>query len=224
MESGRTTSAERLRELQSRAGVTGKTRIINTSVSPPPRPVIKIKGSRIATGNKSDATLTPRSKAAGTAVSIAPEPEVNEFKSLVTEYGRSIIKSAMDHEPEEAATLKNNIVAAKEKVIVKYKTVENELQIAEGDNLLLKADVAALQEAQVSVTERNRSQVTTIEVLQKQLKDQEEQRKRWTDMYQGENVKRKALEVELRDMRRDRKRKRESVAAVWEEAENVKLN
>jgi hypothetical protein len=171
----------------------------------------------------SEAVLTTPIKAAETAVPISSEPQVADLKSLVTEYGRSIIKSAMDHEPEEAATLKNDIMTAKEKIIVRHKTVENELKIAEAENLTLKSSVFAMRLEITTAAITKRLDGSTIEVLEIQLKDQTEKTTRCVDLLEKEKVKRKALEVESADLKRDRKRKRDSVAAIWEDAESVKL-
>ena len=64
---------------------------------------------------------------------------------------------------------------------------------------------------------------TRIQDLEKQLKDQSEGKKRSADLLVKETEKRQALEVELADLKKDRKRKRESVAAIWEDAESIKL-
>jgi len=149
---------------------------------------------------------------------------MNDFKSLVTEYGRSIIKSAIDHEPEEAETLKTNIITAKEKIIVKHKTVENELQIAENEIHKLRTSVIDWKGKYNESSQTVKKDSTRIEDLEKKLKGQDEQGERWADMWRSERVKRRALEVELADLKEDKKRKRDSVAAVWEQAESIKLN
>jgi hypothetical protein len=149
---------------------------------------------------------------------------MDDFKALVTEYGRSIIKSAMDHSPEEAVSLKNDIITAKEKVIVKYKTVENGLKIAEGENRILKANVDELLVARGLASQGSRMQRIAIKDLEGQLRYQRETTSICSDLLEKETEKNKALEVELAELKRDKKRKRESVASIWEEAEKIKLN
>ena len=168
--------------------------------------------------------MTASYEAAEAAIPIPSEPQIDDFESLVVDYGRSIIKSAMEHEPEEAGPLKNNIIAAKEKIIVKYKTVENELKIAEGEVRKLKSSVSELSTMQVASDHAKEVDSTTIQDLKKQHKDQWEGKKRLAGLLEEETVKRKALEVELAELKRDKKRKRDSVAAIWEEAEKIKLN
>jgi hypothetical protein len=153
-----------------------------------------------------------------------PEPGLSEFRSLVTEYGPSIINSAIDHEPEEAGTLKDDIIAAKEKITVKHKSVENELKPSQGEVRKLRSSVIGLGTLQAASEHANEVAITTIQDLKKQHKHEWEEKKRFAALLEEEAVKRKALEVELAELKRDKKRKRESVASIWEEAEKTKLN
>jgi hypothetical protein len=174
--------------------------------------------------NRTEAALTTLDKAAEAPVPIPSQPQIDDFQSLVTEYGRSIIKSALDHEPEEAETLKDSIIAAKEKIMVKHKTVENELKITEGEVRELRSSVLELREVQAASDHAKEVDTTTIQDLKKQHKHEWEEKKRFAALFEQETVKRKALEVEMAELKRDKKRKRESVASIWEEAEKIKLN
>jgi hypothetical protein len=174
--------------------------------------------------DSTESDSTSPNQVANTAAPIPAKPQMDDFKALVTEYGGSIIKSAMDHSPEEAVSLKNDIITAKEKVIVKYKTVENDLKIAEGENRILKANVDELLVARGLASQGSRMQRITIKELERQLRHQRETASICVDSLEKETEKRKASEVELADLKNDKKRKRDSVAAIWEEAESVKLN
>jgi chromosome segregation ATPase len=173
--------------------------------------------------NERNAISNTPTTAAETAVPTELKPEIDDFKSLVTEYGRSIIKSAMDHEPEEAATLKEDIMTAKEKIIVKYKTAENELEIAEAEIRTLKSSVFDLRLEKATSVITKRLDGSSIKALEKRLGDQSDEMRRCTDLLEEETEKRNALELDLADLKKDRKRKRESVAAIWEDAESIKL-
>jgi hypothetical protein len=182
-------------------------------------------GSRqLSDPGRTESESTSPNKVASTAAPIPAKPQMDDFKALVTEYGRSIIKSAMDHSPEEAVSLKNDIITAKEKVIVKYKTVENDLEIAEGENRILKANVDELLVGRGLASQGSRMQRIAIKDLEGQLRYQRERTSICSDSLEKETNKRKTLEVELGDLKKDKKRKRESVAAIWEDAEKVKLN
>jgi hypothetical protein len=156
-------------------------------------------------------------------VSNSIRTEATDFGSLLTEYSRSIIKSAIDHSPNDAEALKNNIVTAKEKVVVKHKTVENELKIAEGEVRKLKASNFELKNVQDALYKMRKVDATRIQNLEKQLKDETEGKERDANLLAKETEDRQALEVELADLKKDKKRKRESIAAIWEGAEKVKL-
>ena len=223
IDSGRRTLAERL--LTHRSGERKLQRRRKLDLSPSSFPHIPdfIILDPTSNDNRTEAALTTLDKAAEAPIPISSQPQVDDFKFLVTEYGRSIIKSAFDHEPEEARTLKDNIIAAKEKIIVKHKTVENELKNAAGEIRKLRSSVFELREVQVASDQAREVDSTTIQDLKKQHKDQWEEKKRYAGLWEEETEKRKALEEELAGLKKDRKRKRESVAAIWEDAESIKL-
>ena len=130
----------------------------------------------------------------------------------------------MDHVPEEAVSLKNDIIAAKLKVLAKYATVENDLEIAESENTILKANVDELLVARAVASEGSRLQRIANRDLDVELRRQRELRNQGVVLLEQETEKRKGLETEMEELKRDKKRKRDSVAAIWEEAESIKLN
>jgi hypothetical protein len=152
------------------------------------------------------------------------EPETDEFKLLLIEYARSIIKSTIDHCSNESEALKNNIITAKRKVFFKYKIVETELSIAERKIKELKASNLKLRKAQAAFNSTIKADSTRIQDLEKQLRGRPEGKERGVNLLAKEIEKCEALEVELADLKKDKKRKRESGAAIWEDAEKVKLN
>jgi len=194
------------------------------SLTEKPSPASHARISLIPKRQASRAALTTSNKAADTAIPVRSEAMADDIQALMTDYGRSIIKSAIDHEPEEAETLKTNIIAAKEKIIVKYKTVENELKIAEGEVRTSRKMASHWQGLYAGSLQTRKDDSARIQDLEKQLKDQSEENKRSAELLAKEIEKCKALEVESAKTRRDKKRKRESVAAIWEDAEKVKLN
>jgi hypothetical protein len=222
IESGRRSSDDRLLTHRSGERKLQRRRKLHSSATPNIPDFIILDPT--SNDNRTEAALTTLDKSASAPVPIPSQPQIDDFKSLVTEYGRSIIKSALDHEPEEAGTLKDNIIAAKEKIIVRHKTVENELKIIEGEVRKLRSSVFKLREVQAVSDHVKEVDGTTIQDLKKQHKHEWEEKKRFAALLEQETVKRKALEVELAELKRDKKRKRELVAAIWEEAEKIKLN
>jgi len=119
--------------------------------------------------------------------------------------------------------LKQDIMAAKEKIIVKHQTIESKLETAEAEIRVLRSSVfdLRLEKATSGITQRLDG--CRIERLEEQLKDQAEEYMKCMDLLTEEIATRKALEVESAKWERDKKRKRESVAAIWEDAESIKL-
>jgi len=108
---------------------------------------------------------------------ITPEPmkpETDEFKLLLIEYARSIINSTIDHCPDESEALKNNIITAKKKVVVKYRIVETELSIAGHEIRKLKASNLQLRKAQAASKNDKKVDITRIQDLEKQLRGRPE--------------------------------------------------
>jgi hypothetical protein len=52
-----------------------------------------------------------------------PQDKIAEFKTSLQDYGRSIIKSALEHSVEEVHILETNLITSKEKVIAHHTDV-----------------------------------------------------------------------------------------------------
>lgn len=156
---------------------------------------------------------------------LAPsEDQIGDFKSLLTEYGRAIIRSAIDHPPEKFQCLKQNIITAKEKIIVKHKTVENELKIAEREIRKLRTSVTDLTDSKATTFKQLTAETKEVEALRAENTILSAQRTESSNQCKKEIAKRKALEGELATFKQDKKRKRESAASIWEEVEQTKLD
>jgi len=218
MKSGERIFFERLQPLQ----LIGSAR---PSVPVPSEPTTSPSGGgELQNSDGAESKSTSPNKAVDIAAPIQAKIQGNDFKTLLNEYSRSIIKSAMDHVPEEAVSLKNDIIAAKLKVLAKYATVENDLEIAESENTILKANVDELLVARAVASEGSRLQRIANRDLDVELRRQREIRDQGVVLLEQETEKRKGLETEMEELKRDKKRKRDSVAAIWEEAESIKLN
>jgi len=56
-----------------------------------------------------------------------------DFRTALYGYGKAIIESAMDHDPERVSSLVNNMVTAKAMVIGEYDAIANELNGCKAD-------------------------------------------------------------------------------------------
>jgi hypothetical protein len=153
-----------------------------------------------------------------------PDVNVNEFELLLTGYGRSVIRSAMDHTPDEADTLKESIVDAKTNIVAKHNAVQDDLEVAKGEIIILGARNSKINADRVVYHGRLVAYREANKDLEKQLDTLSQEKKISVESLEKETTRRKELEAELSAFKLDKKRKRESVAAIWEEVENVKLD
>ena len=62
-----------------------------------------------------------------------PNEEATSFRTALYEYGKAIIESAMDHDPESISSLEHNMVTTKVKVIGSYEEIAKELDRFKAD-------------------------------------------------------------------------------------------
>jgi chromosome segregation ATPase len=168
------------------------------------------------------------SKSSATPVkTIAPastKPEPVDFNTILLEYGRSIIKSALDHLPEESQSLKDDIVAAKQVVVDRYDEMQTDLDGWKNRAGNLKSEIIDVRIDNAGLKRKLEAEKNTVENLRKQLKDElEGERKKSAELMENEIAKGKALEAELAKMKQDKKRKRESAVEIWEQVEKTKV-
>jgi len=152
------------------------------------------------------------------------ENAITEFQTSLQNYGRSIIKSALDHTTEESHDLENNIITSKGEVIAHFTSVSQKLEMAEDKN----------QQQEITI----KSNYTELAGLRKKLEEQrriiEGQEKRnaaqltaklgLLDSLEVEERKVNNLQSELANLRKDKKRKGEAIVEVFERVEKVKVD
>jgi prolyl oligopeptidase PreP (S9A serine peptidase family) len=153
-----------------------------------------------------------------------PQDKYAEFKSYLQDYGRSIIKSALEHTPDESHILEQNIITSKEKVIAHHTNVSQKLEMAEIRNRNQEATIKTKNTETAELTKKVEEQRSKIECLEKQSASQLSAKLRLLDSLEVEERKVKDLEAELATLRKDRKRKREDIVEVFERVEKVKVD
>jgi prolyl oligopeptidase PreP (S9A serine peptidase family) len=152
-----------------------------------------------------------------------PQDKYAEFKSYLQDYGRAIIKSALEHTPEESHALEKNIITSKEKVITLHTGVSQKLEMAEIRNRNQEATIKSRNAENAELKKKVEEQRTKIECLEKQSAAQLSAKLRLLDSLEVEERKAKDLEAEMATLRKDRKRKREDIVEVFERVEKVKV-
>jgi prolyl oligopeptidase PreP (S9A serine peptidase family) len=153
-----------------------------------------------------------------------PQDKMAEFKSYLQDYGRSIIKSALEHTPEESHALEKNIIISRQKVIAHHTNVSQKLEMAEIRNRNQEATIKSKNTENAELKKKLEEQRSKIECLEKQSASQLSAKLRLLDSLEVEERKVKDLEAELATFRNDRKRKRENIVEVFERVEKVKVD
>jgi hypothetical protein len=153
-----------------------------------------------------------------------PQDKMAEFKSYLQYYGRSIIKSALEHTAEESLILEQNIITSKQEVIAHHTNVSQKLEMAETRNRTQEATIKSKNTENAELKKKVEEQRSKIECLEKQSAAQLSAKLRLLDSLEVEERKVKDLEAELATLRKDRKRKREDIVEVFERVEKVKVD
>jgi predicted S18 family serine protease len=153
-----------------------------------------------------------------------PQDKYAEYKSYLQDYGRSIIRSALQHTAEESYVLEKNIITSKEKVIAHHTNVSQKLEMAEIRNRNQEAIIKSKNTEKAELKKKVEEQRNKIECLEKQSASQLSAKLRLLDSLEVEERKVKDLEAELATLRKDRKRKREDIVEVFERVEKVKVD
>ena len=146
------------------------------------------------------------------------------YKTLLQDYGRSIIKSALEHTAEESHVLAKNIIASKEKVIAHCTGVSQKLEMAEMKNRKQEATIESRNAEKAELKKKLEEQQNKIKCFEKQSASQLAAKLRLLDSLEVEERKVKDLEAKIATLRKDRKRKREDIVEVFERVEKVKVD
>jgi chromosome segregation ATPase len=152
------------------------------------------------------------------------QDQIAELKTSLQDYGRSIIRSALEHTAEESHILETNIITSKEKVITLHTGVSQKLEMAEIRNRNQEATIKSKNTETAELKKKVEEQRSKIECLEKQSASQLSAKLRLLDSLEVEERKVKDLEAELATLRKDRKRKREDIVEVFERVEKVKVD
>jgi len=153
-----------------------------------------------------------------------PPAKIAGFNTSLQDYGRSIIKSALDHTAEESHIPENNIITSKQKVIALHTDVSQKLEMAEIRNRNQEATIKSRNAEKAELKKKVEEQRDEIECLDKQSASQLSAKLRLLDSLEVEERKVKDLEAELATLRKERKRKREDIVEVFERVERVKVD
>jgi len=152
------------------------------------------------------------------------ENTVTEFQRSLQNYGRSIIKSALDHTTEESQVLENNIITSKEKVIAHFTSVNQKLEMAEDKNQQQEVTIQSNFTELAGLRKKVEGQRRIIEGQEKRNAAQLSAKLGLLDSLEVEERKVKDLQSELANLRKNKKRKREDIVEVFERVEKVKVD
>jgi chromosome segregation ATPase len=152
------------------------------------------------------------------------QDKIAEFKTSLQDYGRSIIRSALEHTAEESHVLEKNIITSRQEVIAHHTNVSQKLEMAELRNRNQEATIKSKNAENAELKKKGEEQRNKIEGLEKQSASQLSAKLRLLDSLEVEERKVKDLEAELATFRNDRKRKREDIVEVFERVEKVKVD
>ena len=150
---------------------------------------------------------------------------VDDFKSSLLDYGRSIIDSAMN-EDADPQTLESDIITAKEKLIAQFTAVYQHLEelsdslySKDGEAARLRTEISELERAKAAMEEEKSDVIQAMDVDYAMMKNTAEDHYAEKEKYQklfveAEQGKREA-EAELAGIKQDNKRKRDRMEKMW---------
>ena len=161
-------------------------------------------------------------------VKTAPPPveKKDDFESALLEYGRAVIKSAMDHPPEQARMLENEILTTKKKVLMEHKNSTKNLEVS---LLATKYEVERLgrtidirNDEKVALGQELKVELDVASDLERELGHEKGEKIKFMEMFDDSVDTNNRLKRKCQDLVRE-KRKRSRVEEIWEKAEKVKV-
>jgi hypothetical protein len=155
---------------------------------------------------------------------------IDELKSTLLEYGRSIIRSAMDQDQDQdAQNPETEIIIAKERVIAHYVNTAQSLS----EDLDLVKEVLSEQQAKIgrleeiaALEEEKSSRIQDLELEVELLKCEAKEgeghlaeMKRYQGLWEEDQETKKRLEAEVAGLKQDHKRKRDKMDELWKKME-----
>ena len=159
----------------------------------------------------------------------SPEPsleEADEFRSALLEYSEAVVRSTIQHAPQEAQNLKADIIDTKKKVIATHEDELNELKTqltsSEERNRQLNETIVIQESTRSSVESQLENEKSISLELERVLKLERDRKERYKQLYEKRGLELKASKDECEQLQRECK-KRERPEEVWEAAEGVRL-
>ena len=147
----------------------------------------------------------------------------DDLKALLLDYSRAIIHSTVDYSPQQADNLEKAITSARDKVIDLY---QSRLEDSEMLSTVAKARIGQLQDKiakeEQELLARNeewKEDKESIIVLKRDLVEARCDKERYKRAWEGDE----GVRSEHKEMKEDKRRRREKAVKVWEKAEKVKL-
>jgi len=147
----------------------------------------------------------------------------DDLKALLLDYSRAIIHSTVDYSPQQADNLEKAITSAGDKVIDLY---QSRLEDSEMLSTVAKARIGQLQDKiakeEQELLARNeewKEDKESIIVLKRDLVEARCDKERYKRAWEGDE----GVRSEHKEMKEDKRRRREKAVKVWEKAEKVKL-
>lgn len=150
---------------------------------------------------------------------------VDDFKSSLLDYGRSIIDSAIN-EDADPQTLESDIITAKEKLIAQFTAVYQHLEelsdsfySRDGEAAELRTEISELKRAKAAMEEEKSDVIQAMDVdyamKKKEAEDHCEEKERYQKMWEEAEKGRKKAEDELAGIKQDNKRKKDRMEKMW---------
>jgi chromosome segregation ATPase len=150
---------------------------------------------------------------------------VDDFKSSLLDYGRSIIDSAIN-EDADLQTLESDIITAKEKLIAQFTAVYQHFEelsdsfySRDGEAAELRTEISELKRAKAAMEEEKSDVIQAMDVdyamKKKEADNHCEEKERYQKMWEEAEKGRKEAEAELAGIKQDNKRKRDRMEKMW---------
>lgn len=179
--------------------------------------------------------------------SASPPHEKTDFESALLEYGRAVIRSAMEHGPDEVKVLEDQIATTRGKVVTEHenslKASQTHMVFVSQRNARLCQRVESLSHDRFSLGADLRAKAANIIELERELYMEKDETSEYARLWsegseeirqlkeeRGRSQEEYAqLDQECAELReecsklRNEKKKRKRVEEIWERVEKVKV-
>jgi hypothetical protein len=157
---------------------------------------------------------------------------IDDFRSILLKYGRSIIISAMSSDQDQdGQDLETEILNAKQNVIAYYantaQSLSEDLDLVkevlseQRDKIGKLEEIAALEEEKSSRIQDLELEVELLKADKKEGQGHLAEKRKFQKLWEEEKVEKSKLEAELAGIKESNKRKREKMDEVWKKMERA---